>query len=491
MARGIEEFVFRIPSFKAGINNYETEALIKPYEALHSRNADITSGALETMNVPTIYKSINAPSNLTSIGAYYSKTSSEIFYNKGTKLYFNDIEKYTFSGNRLDFLNFEYKGERVAVFTSKDDTPFIYNGSTCRKLKNRRKNIKEDGTQDGWLDANGTKHTNESTITTYAPSGDFMELHYDRLWIAGDKDNPDRVYFSTAGVDGADLEDFTAPTDEVQANMHGGFIDVRSYDGGKIIGLKVVFNSVVIFKNTTAYKVFGNNPSNYQLVQLFSSNGAIADKSICVGNNGAYFLNSDGIYYYDGTNTTLISQKLGDFFKGLNSDYVSKSVGYFHQGKYYLAVPHNSTENNILIEHDIVNKSFMLHEIGNIRNFLDYSNQLLFSNGTNILKVRDTDKTLPQLPLVWRGATSDFQAKNSRKLSNYIYFRAKGNGKVKITLKSERTQKILLIDLDSTDKLYRKKIKVKGRLMQLEFSNYNNSYFQLTSPEIFYEIDAD
>lgn len=491
MARGIEEFTYRIPSFKSGINNYETEALIKPYEALYGRNCDITSGSLKTMTIPTIYKQIGSQGLTSSFGAYYNKTSNQLFYNNNTELFFNDVKKYDFSGNKLDSLNFEYKGERVSVFTSKEDTPFIYNGSSCRKLKNRRKNIKEDGSQDGWLDANGTKHTTEDTITTYAPKGDFIELHYDRLWIAGDKDNPDRVYFSTAGVDGADLEDFTAPTDEAQANMHGGFIDVRSYDGGRIIGLKVIFNSVVIFKNKTAYKVFGSNPANYQLVQLFTSNGAIADNSICVGNNGAYFLNSDGIYYYDGTNTSLISQKLGDFFKGLNQSYISKSVGYYHNGKYYLAVPYNSTENNILIEHDIINKSFMLHEIGNIRGFLDYDNKLLFTDGNNILNTKDSNKTLPQLPLVWRSSYSDFQAKNSRKLSNYIYFRAKGNGKLKITLKSERIEKTLLIDLTLEEKLYRKKIKVKGRLIQVSFENYSNSYIELISPEILFEIDAD
>ncbi|MGL4774530.1 MAG: hypothetical protein ACRC2K_13295 [Clostridium sp.] len=491
MANNQGEYTYRIPSFQSGLNTYTAEALLKPYEAISAKNCDITNGSLATIPVPTVRDTINANGKLHTISAFYDATTSTLLTGIDRELKKGATKIFDIAGKPLDYLNFEYKGKRIAVFSSKDDIPFLYDGTTCRKLKNRRPAFKEDCSADGFYDSDGKKVATEDLVTTYAPKGDYMELHYDRLWIAGDTVNPDRVYFSTAGVNGADLEDWTAPTDEAEANMHGGFIDVRSYDGGKIIGLKVIFNSVVVFKNKTAYKIFGNNPANYQLVQLFSSNGAIADKSICVGVNGAFFLNSDGIYFYDGTNTTLISQKINSLFKSMNSQYANNAVATFVDGKYYLAIPVNSTENNTLIEYDTVNKSFMVHEIGNIKRFLDYDYEMLFSDGNNILRLKDINTSSPQLPMYWKTPFTDFGAKNMRKLTNYIYFRAKGNGQLKIKCSSDVKTKELLIDLTPDEKLYRKKIKVKGRMIRLEFLNVSGNYVELTSPELLCEMDND
>ena len=317
-----------------------------------------------------------------------------------------------------------------------------------------------------------------------------MELHYDRLWIAGDKENPDRVYFSTANINGADIEDFTIPlAEEEEINQHGGFLDVRSYDGGKIIAMKVIFDSVVLFKNKSAYKIYGSNPENYQLVQLFSCNGAIADNSICVGNNGAYFLNVDGIYYYDGTNTTLVSHKIKDIISRMNKNYASQSVAIYNDNKYYIAIPvDNSSTNNMLIQFDTLNNSFMTYDVDNITAFLEYNNELLYASGQEIKKLFGGTSALP---LKWVTPNIDFGYKNCRKMSNYMYFRAKGNGKIKFTLKGDKKDKSLEVELTNEEKLYRKKLKNKGRMFQLVIENVNNSSFELIAPELHCELDAD
>ena len=271
--------------------------------------------------------------------------------------------------------------------------------------------------------------------------------------------------------------------------MHGGFLDVRSYDGSKIIAMKVIFNSVVIFKNKSAYKIYGSSPSNYQLVDLFSCNGAIADKSICVGNNGAYFLNNDGIYYYDGTNTTLVSQKIKNIIGRMNKNYANKSVAIYHNNKYYLAIPTDGSENNnTLIEFNTMNNSFMTYDIDNINSFLEFENELLYSSGQKIKSLFNGTKALP---LLWTTPLFDFGAKNYRKMSNYIYLRVKGQGKLKLKLKTERKTKELIIDLPEEETLLRKKLKNKGRMFQLMIENVDNSSFELVAPELICELDAD
>ena len=481
--------VFKIPSFQSGLNEYYAEGLIKQYESVKANNCDISEGSLRTCKAPLTKHTL--PNDIHSLCAFYDVSSGYLLCGNDKSLSKVDGTKiYDISGERLDTLNFEYNGERILVATSKNDTPFLHSSKTTRKLLNRRKKYDNEGKLTCYVDANGKEHTSESTITTYAPKGEFMELHYDRLWIAGEKENPDRIYFSTANVNGADIEDFTVPlAEEEEINMHGGFLDVRSYDGSKIIALKVIFNSVVIFKNKSAYKIYGSSPSNYQLVDLFSCNGAIADKSICVGNNGAYFLNNDGIYYYDGTNTTLVSQRIKNTISKMNKNYANKSVAIFHDSKYYLAIPTGDSQvNNTLIEFNTINGSFMTYDINDISSFIEYDNEILYSTGK---QVKALFKGTTMLPLLWTTPTIDFGAKNTRKMSSYLYLRVKGEGQIKFTLKTERKEKELILDLPREETLIRKKLKNKGRMFQLTIENVNNSKFTLVAPELHCELDSD
>ena len=371
------EQVFTIKSFQSGINEYLAEGLLKPYEAVKCTNCNISNGSLKTFPVPSTWYTDSA--EIVNAMPFYDFTTSDILLSVGTSLKkISGEHLFTINGTSLDSVNFQYKDNRVLICTSANDVPFKYESGVIKKMLNRRVTYDlETGVANGFMDANGVHHTTEADITTYAPKGDFIELYYDRLWIAGDKDNPDRVYFSTANVNGADIQDFTVPlAEETEINMHGGFLDVRSYDGSKIIGLKVIFNSIVIFKNKSAYKVYGSSPSNFQLVELFNCNGAISNKSICVGDNGAFYLNSDGIYFYDGTNNNLISQKITNIISRLNMTYAEDSVGIYYNNKYYLAVPvDGSVKNNLLIEYNITLKSFTTYDIGNITQFIEWNNK--------------------------------------------------------------------------------------------------------------------
>lgn len=483
-----EEGMFNIYNFSGGLNEYATDNLLKPSEAVYCRNCNVDGGSLKPISSSKVI--LTASDTVQRILPYYNDSVDNFLYTSNKNLYAKDKSLIKNLNSALvDSLNFEYKGKKVLIGTSYLDGAFLIDGKTYKRLKNRRISYNDEGEIDGYIDANGVKKKTEEEINTFAPSGAFIELHYDRLWIAGNTKNPDRVYFSTASINGADIEDWTVPIEEAEANQHGGFIDVRSYDGGKIIGMKVIFNNVVIFKNKTAYKIFGNSPDNYELVQLFSSNGAIADKSICVGNNGAYFLNNDGIYFYDGTNTNLISQKIQKTLKKLNQNYANESVGYFYDNKYYLAIPTgDSSKNNLLIEFNALTNSFVLHDMTGITSFEEVNNKLLLSSGNEIKSLNEGEY---YYTMIWETPNYDYGTKNSRKNSNYIYFRGKGNGSVRFRVITEKKEKSIEIPLTNTEVLYKKKLKNKGRMFKIIIENVNNSYVEIINPQLLTEIDLD
>ena len=490
---GFETGKLNIRTFTNGINESVDDTLVKFYETTRAYNVENSKGTLKPLELPvTIYSS---DGELKSVANFYGTDSKYMLLAINGDIYkyannsINSIS--TNQNNILDSLCFENQGERISVIINGNEQANMFNGTTYKRLKNRRPYYNEEtGNLECYYDANGKRHDREDTVTTYAPQGKFCELHYDRLWIAGDSENPDRVYFSTADRKGFDIQDFTMPIDEEEANMHGGFVDVPSFDGGKIIGLKVIFNDLVIFKDKTIFKIFGNNPSNYQIVQLFNTSGAICDKSIATGNNGAYFLNNDGIHFYDGTNTNVISQKIEQTISKIDL-YKAQEIACstFYNGFYYLSVPlKGSDANNCLIRLDSNTGAFMIYNDLNIKAFNEFDKKLYMISDNKLLCNEGSNKYMNML---WETPFSDLGYKNAKKRSEYIYFIAEGDGTLNIECITDKKTKEISIPISGETSVYKKKLKNKGRIFKLKFSTKDGKYINVTSPELILEVDVD
>lgn len=489
---------YKIPNFVGGIDESVDISLIKPNEAKTAQNVDISNGALRSKKDSVKYLSAALGTPIITLMAYYNKTSNILMCsgNDGG-IYTVNINSFAlskdgFTNTDFDFVNFQVGDKPVVIVTNGVDTPYVCDGTSWRKILNRRKVYNDDGSLKGYNDANEVFHATETDITTYAPKGKYLELHYDRLWLAGDTDNPDRVYFTTADVNGFDIDDWTYPTEEAEANQHGGFIDCSSWDGGKIIGLKVIFDDVLIFKNKTIYKTFGTYPGNYQKVELFSSEGGIADRSIVKAHNKAYFVASEGIFVYDGTNVLPISQKLQNTWKTLNKDYLYKSVGVFYENKYILAVPEgNSTVNNLIIEFNTDTNAYTLVRGITVNSFLEYNNELLFADNIGYINKYENSGSMSNA--VYETGLTDLGYINATKNTQNLYFVGSGNGDIKITCITDRKPEgtVKIITLTNTEKPYIKKLKARGRLIGVKIENVNGSSFNIKNFKIQLEIDFD
>jgi hypothetical protein len=300
------------------------------------------------------------------------------------------------------------------------------------------------------------------------------------------------VYFTTANRNGWDIDDWTAPIEEGEANQHGGFINCASWDGGKVIGLKVIFDDVLIFKTKTIYKIYGNYPGNYRKVELFSSEGAISDKSIVKAHNKAYFVANEGIFMYDGTNVIPISNKIKNTWKNINKAYLNKSCGIFFNNKYVIAVPEgNSTVNNLIIEFDTVTNSFSLIRGLTVNSFIEYGDKLLFSDNSSLIKEYNSSGSMANA--VYETGFTDLGSIDSTKETEYLYFVGNGSGTVRITCITERDilGKSIDVPLTNTIGTYKKKLKNKGRLLKLKIQNVNNASFTLSNIKLTMEVDYD
>ena len=141
--------------------------------------------------------------------------------------------------------------------------------------------------------------------------GKFFALHYERVWMCGDVENPDRLYYSRM----LNPNDWTG--DAVTPETGGGFVDLPTFDGGVITNLYSVGGDLCILKSTTAMLLYGTSPDNYQVTRMSGEMGTIAGRTAAVYGQTGYFVTAHGIGVQSGTTISLLDdRKLPRLFDG-------------------------------------------------------------------------------------------------------------------------------------------------------------------------------
>lgn len=175
-----------------------------------------------------------------------------------------------------------------------------------------------------WVD-DGT--TTESEVftppeanSTAGPTGKYIAVYKDSLFVFGDPDNPSRLYYSGGGDK---INDFSV------ANG-GGFIDVSKNDGQMGTGLIVFKNTLICFKEESIYQFEFTSAGLPQITQVNAAVGCIAPRSIVAVENDIFFASRRGIFTigneagfaFDVLRTNELSARVRSIFQSIESEYV-------------------------------------------------------------------------------------------------------------------------------------------------------------------------
>lgn len=191
--------------------------------------------------------------------------------------------------------------------------------------------------------------------TTAGPTGQYIEVYKDSLFILGDPSNPSRLYYSAGG----DLiNDFTV-------SNGGGFIDISKNDGQAGTGLKPFKNSLLVFKEDSTYQFSFTTEGLPQVVQVSPSIGCIAPRSIVAVENDIFFASRRGVFTigneagfaFDVLRTNELSARVRSIFKTIDPAYISKiSAIYTSDANKNLVIfsytPSGSTANSKALVYD-------------------------------------------------------------------------------------------------------------------------------------------
>lgn len=459
------ETSYTIDNFLGGYNHSVSEENLKKNETQNAQNFDISDGNLKTALGYSKYISTPIANGISKLMKFF-KTNVDgtvtSYLIAGTLevaptiQYWNGSTWVTLktglTSNDFDYINYQQQSDDIIIIGNGSDALMKWTGTTFDNLSGTPPVIKSIG------------------------------LHYERVWGTVDKANPNRIYYS----DDFNPENWTAGTEE------GGFIDIPTWDGGICIGLSTIFNDVVIFKTNTLHRVFGTYPAVYEIKQIYSSTGAIAERTIVNSSTLAFFLSKDGIYVYDGMSTNPL---LGDKFKfNINKSYQYKAVAIIYKNKLYMAFPEgNSISNNAIIVYDLIKKNAMIRRNIEVTDFMEFNDTLLFTNSTGYIFQLDNGTTYDgtNITSFYETPYTDMDMKNVVKNTSMLYFTASGTGDMQVDFTFDGKTRTKVYTLTSTEKVYRKPINCRGRRFKLKFSNVNGSNFSLSAPELVMDLDKD
>lgn len=213
----------------------------------------------------------------------------------------------------VDGTEFKYNNVKKGDVTDKEKYMVDFNGNIIIFPDNKRYDYVSD------------KFASFGT-GTYPNAGSVPDIDYactldNRIWgVKGDN-----IYATALGKydDWTTFAGVNTDAYAIDTGTNGDFTGIASYKG-----------AVFAFKEDRIFKLFGNNPSNYQLIEI-SRMGCTNHKSICEINGTLLWLSPQGVCAYTGGAPEVISENLND-------SYVS-GVGGGNGRYYYLSLYSGST----------------------------------------------------------------------------------------------------------------------------------------------------
>lgn len=205
---------------------------------------------------------------------------------------------------------------------------------------------------------------------THMPAPPWAIYHQRRLWMP--------FNYAMTGTSGSPVITSRNTKDELIAS---DILDEHTYDqiqnqfkiasgaADFIVGLQpFAEDNLVVFARNSIHLIrgVGADLGNTTVQEITREIGAVSRKSIVqVGNqilflsdNGVYSVDFDQLYNLRGANLPL-SEAINPVIRRINRTYASNSVAIYHDNRYYLAVPlDSSTVNNVILVYNFLNQGW-------------------------------------------------------------------------------------------------------------------------------------
>ncbi len=313
-----------------------------------------------------------------------------------------------------------------------------------------------------------------------------LALHYERIWGSGIAGEPDAVYWSRA-FDPADWSG-----NEDMPEQGGGVVLIPTWNGGRVVALRALFNDVLVFKDDDLFRVVGTYPGNYEVVRVNGVTGPVAPQSIVSSADGCYFLSHDGLCAYNGVSVgNVLTDRAREVFGRVNPSAAAGAAAAIHKDRLYLALPLDGASfNNAVLEVDLTRGACLLRENLAAASFLPFDEQLLLAGQDGLIYRMDHSRTYAGAPIQahWIGPWRDLKAPDTVKYFESINMHA--GGTLRVRLETERGALERTMRLGTAVRPVSIRLGGHGRRFRLSFFNVDGSYFYV-APGVTLNLEDD
>ncbi len=318
------------------------------------------------------------------------------------------------------------------------------------------------------------------------PMGGSVALHAERIWCAGEKTRPNSAFFS---------DDMNPNNWAIGADSAGEIVK-PSWDGDAVTAVANLFDGVVVFKARSMFRVAGTTPADYQVAPVYTTAGTLSPRSICQWQNGAFFLSPLGIMAFDGSRCELLGGgALSHIWARLNPnpDALAGACAAISGDRLLMAVPlDGSLENNAVVEFEIGRAVYMLRTGVQVSAWLP-GDPMRFASGNRVcLWGRDgagqaiTANGGQPIQMRWVTPETDFGDRGAMKTVTGVLVTGKG-GALVVKVKSGEQEVSKTVTLPREGGTVKASVRLKGRMLSLEFANVEGSAVELTGVTVLYE----
>lgn len=254
----------------------------------------------------------------------------------------------------------------------------------------------------------------------------FVELYYNRLFAAGDPNNPSRLYWSQPPGDTRTLEDWSM--DDASDQTGGGFVEIGQTSSDPIVGLCALSNQLIIFKRSSIYRLLGDRPSNYRVTSVNKDVEKMVNTGLIANGDVPYWLTRGGLYYHDGqsANLSASARQIKDILAKGNLETCKAAE---NRDRLYFTIRQNGGEyDDAIIVYDMRERTYMLRNGFHVVDICANEGTLYMINERRYVYQWDESHDYDGEPInaYWQTPFTDLGSMSTSKALRFLYFRGEG-----------------------------------------------------------------
>lgn len=183
----------------------------------------------------------------------------------------------------------------------------------------------------------------------------FLEVYKSRLYLAGDTNYPDRLYYS----------DVVSSTNHLSWTATN-YVDINPDDNGNITAIKKMGTLLYILKDNGTYRWNGTSTDPDKIFEV----GTTSQESVQTTQGIMFFFNPDGIFATDGSAPVRISKPVTDWIKGMSSSFYGYVNAVCDNDHYYCNIGNvtlsDRSFSNVWLVYTVSSKAWAVYSFGGL-----------------------------------------------------------------------------------------------------------------------------